>query len=122
MRYRRDYVTNSSATSYLLAQKGSLTQKQKEAVAKWVEEKVLGEIILAPEVDKGKLEVFLEEGYFDDEVKEEARRAHEEGFSLKLGWVPFNEGKLDDLYQSLWKALEDAEKENFQILDGDLID
>ena len=122
MRYRRDYVTNSSATSYLLAQKGSLTQKQKEAVAKWVEEKVLGEIILAPEVDKGKLEVFLEEGYFDDEVKEEARRAHEEGFSLKLGWVPFNEGKLDDLYQSLWKALEDAEKENFRILDGDLID
>ena len=122
MRYRRDYVTNSSATSYLLAQKGSLTEKQKEAVVKWVEEKLLGEISLAPEVEVEKLEAFLEEGSFDDEVTEEARDAHEEGFSLKLGWVPFNEGKLDYIYQSLWEVLEKAGEENFRILDGDLIE
>ena len=119
MKVRTDFVTNSSSSSFILARKAELSEKQKEAIVKFVVERMLGE---KAEIPKDKVEEYLDENYFDERYKDDICRALDEGKSIYTGWVSFEESdyQIENLFEGLWKALEKADSEAFCGIDTDL--
>ena len=52
MKIRTDFVSNSSSSSFVLARKGGLNEKQKEAVIRYVEEHMMGKPL--PPMEEGE--------------------------------------------------------------------
>ena len=48
MKLRCDFVTNSSSSSFVLARKGGLSDRQKQAIINFVETYFLGEEVFRP--------------------------------------------------------------------------
>ena len=119
MKFREDFVTNSSSSSFLLARKGGLTKEQKDAIIAWAEHWFFGKKIAGPE-DKDRWEKIADKEYISEWKTEEGKKYLEEGFSLWRGWLSYEEADimLMRLYQSIWDDLES--KGSFEILDGDL--
>lgn len=123
MKIRTDFVTNSSSSSFILARKGGLTEKQKQVITEYVESKMLGEEILAPGVSEEEMQKIFEENYIDKGDRERIRKALEEGKTIYSGWVSFDDGDYDlgDMYIGLWKKLEKADGDRFETIDGSLV-
>lgn len=128
MKYRSDFVTNSSSSSFILARGHELSERQKDAIVRYVEHRFLGSLVVSPEDEPDKIErVFDEEwenlDYYGDS-KDEARSALEDGLSIYAGEVIFD-GISDDfgtLCQEIWRVLEEADDEDhrFVTIDGEL--
>lgn len=121
MKIRRDFVTNSSSSSFLLARKDELTEEQKKQIVDFVCQNMLGDRVLTPDCTEEQLSQFLEEEYIAEERSDQIRQALKEGKSIYLGVVHFDGG--DDyayILERLWEYLEENGAGNFVTIDGDL--
>ena len=123
MKIRSDYVTNSSSSSFILAQEGEFSEVQKEAIFKYVIDNMLGEAILTPESSEEEIYKAFKENYIrDDDEQAAIRQALAEGKTIRHGDVYFEccEDTYAGLFERLWKVLENMAPDTFSILDGDL--
>jgi len=115
MKIRIDFVTNSSSTSFILARKGELTDKQKDAIVKFVEEKFLGEKLLSPKSSEEEIQEAIEEIYLMDKNEKVVRNALANGSDIYTGNVSFEDASyhLTEMYQKLWEILSETNNDNF---------
>lgn len=122
MKVRTDFVTNSSSSSFILARKGELTEKQKQVIIEYVEEKMLGRKMLTPGSSEEVIRKAVEENYIDEDFQEKIKAALEEGKTVYNGEVIFEECDyhLGNMFADLWERLEAADRDSFEAINGSL--
>ncbi len=121
MKIRTDFVANSSSSSFVLARKGALNEKQKAAVIAYIEENLLGRRVESME----QLQQFAEENGFreDSELFQESREYLEKGYVISGDTIDF-ECMFGEEYvcvlENIWRILEENGEGNFVGVDTDL--
>ena len=123
MKVRTDFITNSSSSSFIVARKNELSDKQKAAIIQFVEENFLGEKILSPESSEKEITTVIENESLEYDEKS-IRKALKQGQSIYLGYVAYDDGeyRMSDLFQDFWKAFSKADNKNFTQINTELDD
>lgn len=123
MKVRTDFITNSSSSSFIVARKNELSDKQKAAIIQFVEENFLGEKILSPESSEEEITMVIEHESLEYDEKS-IRKALKQGQSIYLGYVAYDDGeyRMSDLFQDFWKAFSKADNKNFTQINTELDD
>lgn len=132
MKIRKDYITNSSSSNFMIGRKDDLTEDQKNKIIDFVKKRFLGKKIASTEQEW--IKYLIEERYGDivdddgniDEYSDDYDLYKEgmdilnKGLSIYSDWVSFEDAAwtIGNIYQSLFNLLN--EDENFKIIDDDL--
>lgn len=122
MKMRADFVTNSSSSSFILARKDELTEKQKVAIINYVETHMLGKEMLTPASTEEEIQQLFDDIYMSEDDQEEVRKALKEDMTIFGGWVSYEDCECEytDMFQSLWRELEEVNPKEFETIYGDL--
>lgn len=123
MKVRIDFITNSSSSSFIVARKNELSDKQKAAIIKFVEENFFGEKILSPESTEEEITTVIENESLEYDEKS-IRKALKQGQNIYLGYVAYDDGeyRMSDLFQDFWKTFSKADNKNFTQINTKLDD
>lgn len=124
MKIRSDFVTNSSSSSFILAQKGEWSEEQKQAMLDFVKSTLLGEVLLTPDSTEEEIQKMLEQDSKYEENEAEIRKALQEGKTIYGGCVIYEncDEQYADMFIDLWRNLERCSNGDFEAIDGDLLD